>query len=148
MTAPSNDRLFDHIDQIIHGQQSPDCGRWLSRGLQLYIQGEPLERALGLNTASAQGARACYRLLQRDRHLRRAAALLTGANPAAAQLGDAIAKFSTRVWPRWKTFTEPPPDASALYRELFHASRWADGRLPCSTRQIRRILATSCRDIG
>jgi hypothetical protein len=130
------------------GDLSPDCWRWLKGGCSGFLDGQPLERALRLNGAFAQGARAGYRLERRNRHLRRAADLLDATRPGerARKLGDAIAKFETRVWPRWRTLDTPPAESSPLYAEIFQAMRAGNGRLPVSAKQLDRILEQSGPD--
>lgn len=144
---------LNHLGELADAEQpgdlSPACWRWLKGGCNGFLDGEPMERALGLNVAFAQGARAGYRLARRNRHLRRAAALIDGGSPGecARKLGDAVSRFSTRVWPRWRTLDTPPAEASGLYRELFQAMRAGNGRLPVSAKQLARILDASGLDI-
>lgn len=101
---------------------------------------DTLDEALGLVGAPGRERAATrWRRAQRDRHLRRALALVEGDSPwrRCLALEREIERFESVIWPRWRDRTAPPPEASRLRAELFQARRL--DALPTTARQLSNI---------
>ena len=134
-------QLLGLADTAARGEPpDPSAAAWFARGVRRFLDGEPLETALGL---SGEGwpARTRRAYAVRDEALRRAHAALGG---DASDLARAVRRFEGAAWPRWRELTAPPSHASPVQRELFSA--FAAGRpVPSSPRHLRRILRADTR---
>ena len=113
------------VERLARGElPSPEQRRWVVQGTRRWLDGCPLEQALGLRPTRRD----------RDEALRTAAGLL-GNDPR--RLAAEISRFD-RVWPRWSGLPEAPAQASQVQRCLYLA--YGAGAVPRSTRHLRRII--------
>ncbi|NVZ10639.1 hypothetical protein HW932_15355 [Allochromatium humboldtianum] len=129
------DRLAEHAPP---GTPERDFARAVAR----WLQGEEdtLDAALGLSAHRGQdSAPRRWRRDQRNRHLTTALELVEGDTTGARcrALAAEIARFESRIWPRWRVLTAPPPEASRLRTALFKARQF--GCLPTTHEQLRNI---------
>ena len=113
-----------------------DCRAWLRDGLDLFVDGgESLESCLDVRQVSEQIFE-----IRRNRHLRRAAAVLPKMSQwrKAVILAEEVSRFEAIIWPSWRLMPGPPEIASKLRRHLFLARR--QKAIPTSPRQLHRIL--------
>ncbi len=75
------------------------------------------------------------RLARRDHFLRKAAA---AAGAKAPELAKMVAAYASRAWPRDRQ--APPSYEEPARAYLYRAFAEVDGRVPASTKQLRRIL--------
>ncbi len=111
--------------------------RWLSGSAR------SMDDALGLTgSPGIETARTRYLRHRRDAHLLTAWRLLDGKpTPRAAALADAIRRFESDIWPRWRDLEAPPASASSLGRAVWEARRC--GSLPTSARQLQNIAESN-----
>lgn len=142
LAAEGPDRGAALLEMLASGNPTPDVLQTLWRASQDWLAagGElPLERFLRL--PSTPGA---TRKASRNLWIKRAAELIApGANAfhQAARLEEDLGVFISRgQWSIWRKAKEPPQDASALRRALFHIARYNEGK-GISARHISRIIA-------
>jgi hypothetical protein len=134
-----------HRDGLIRAHDIAD-GRidvedvgWLVRGFKAYLASEgtlPLERCLHLPT----GDRALRRA-RRDSWLRQAWDRLDSEVSAwrrSEQLAEAVRRFRTTKWPRWRALGAAPEHATRVEQALFEAFR-SHERIPATAMQIHNI---------
>lgn len=138
----AQDRGAALLEMLAVGDPTPDALQTLWRASQEWLAsgGElPLERFLRLPSTPA-----AVRKASRNLWIKRAAELIApGANAfnQAARLEENLGIFISRgQWPIWRKAKEPPQDASALRRALFHIVRYNEGK-GISARHISRIIA-------
>jgi hypothetical protein len=112
------------------------------RGIQIYIRNDgdlPLDRCVGL---PPQSARTKFKQIRRDYWLAMARQQIPAdqKKTPADQLAHEIKTFLTCVWPAWRDRSEAPAEASELRRCLFMAARETAGRLPDSSKHLKRVI--------
>lgn len=125
-------------------EQSGDAelATWFGDGLDAYLFADvPLEQALDLR-ADGRGkytARRLYLLNQRNAAIRAAWSLCEAESPwlRSVALADQVSRFRAILWPRWRSLSDPPDNASDLRRHLFRAHRCGD--VPASATRLHQI---------
>lgn len=112
---------------------------WLSRGFRAYLASNgtvPLERCLRL--PAGDGA---LRRARRDHWLRQAWDRIAGeVTPwqRSEKLAEAVHRFRSIRWPRWRALAACPESASVVDAALFEAFR-AHERVPGTAMQLHNI---------
>ena len=112
---------------------------WLSRGFRAYLASNgtlPLERCLHLPSGDGALCRA-----RRDGWLRQAWACLDDeATPwqRSERLADAVNRFRSALWPRWRARDTAPSSATPLETALYEAFR-SHERVPATAMQLHNI---------
>lgn len=119
---------------------------WVRDGLKLWLAAGgdlPLERCLRLPSRPAG-----LRRMLRDLQLVEAARHLPPGPTwtRARMLSEAIQRFEARLWPCWRSMSEPPGYATPIERRLFQARLY--GALPSSERSIYRLLTQNARALS
>src|SRR5690606_37204598 len=129
---------FDRLAELATGRPSAETVAWLAVRAERYLDGEAdsLDRAFGVVGRADHAVR--------DAHLVRAAELIDAPRPSTRAKVEALrpvlSHFAAAVWPRYRDLDVPPPQWSALRRELFFAFRAAGGGVPTGDRQLREIV--------
>jgi len=125
--------------EIADGRLDVDDMGWLMRGFQAYLASDgalPLERCLHLPA----GDRALRRA-RRDSWLRSAWERMGDeVSPwrRSEQLADAVNRFRSTKWPRWRILGMAPDHATSVEQALFEAFR-SHERIPATAMQIHNI---------
>ncbi len=111
-----------------------DAGHWLRRALRRHCDGEPLERALEIDSGSLIRAR--------NLALCEASDVLTGAAvitpwERALQLERAVRRFRTRIWPRCRL---DPSVAMGPADEALHRAFRTGRQIPGTARRLYDLL--------
>ena len=128
--------MLDRARSLVDGLDDGELAEWLCSGLDALQAGEDPRPVLKLSSIDARRLRRA----RRDRWLRIAFDQTNQslkAWPRCEQLASEIIRFETIIAPRWRSRSEPPPDASELRRALFFAAREDD--LPTSARNLYRV---------
>lgn len=137
--APENpiDRLQIVVEQLrIVG--ADDDAVWLDDALARHIRtGESFDALLGLAGRLGRSPRFGYLLRQRNFHLREA---LWHCDGDLHRLAEEIARFETRLWPRWRYQAEADPTWPAVRREIFAAFRIMPSSVPSTADGLRKAL--------
>lgn len=137
--APENpiDRLQIVVEQLRVGGADEEAD-WLDAALARHIRtGESLDVLLGLAGRLGRSPRFGYLLRQRNFHLREA---LWHCDGDRHRLAEEIARFETRLWPRWRYQTEADPAWPATRREIFAAFRIMPSSVPSTADGLRKAL--------
>jgi len=137
---------------LVTGWMPPDVARWLSQGVDSYLDGRRLESALGLKTGPGKPSPpAQIRLEQRDEIVRRLARGVDGGTwTQAGLLAQAVADFqalkaSGLNWRDHKNRTLIPASLSGARLKYMAEADRLDLEIPSSQSQINKIL-TGRRD--
>jgi hypothetical protein len=120
-------------------QLEADDVEWLSRGFRAYLASNgtlPLERCLRLPTGDGALGRA-----RRDHWLRQAWDRVGDhVTPwqRSEKLAEAVRRFRSILWPRWRALAASPSTASQVDAALFEAFRSHD-RVPATAMQLHNI---------
>lgn len=133
---------FDRLAAFAAGDRSEDAAilEGIRAALGFYYREAgtvPIEQCLGLPSRRARNG---FAVAERDFWLRAAACQIDAAGGIGRQLAEAVERFLSRTWPRWKNYVELPEDASRLNTCLFKAARACGGELPTSDDQLGRII--------
>lgn len=145
MTTTEPD-VLSTIADLERGKLTAEEQRHLARALKRVIRGEPAAQALGLRVEPGQRPLSTRdQLRARNDALRNLSSMFTAASTSmrAARCLKAMRHYAAGRWRFDHEKSEMPTDYRGTPSELlFRAFKAADGNLPKSTRQIRRILAT------
>jgi len=143
--------IADLAAAIAAGEQpEPEVAQAFASAVGDWLEGRArsLDVALGVGgQAGFEHARNRYRRAQRDRHLRAAHALAegTGTWSRCVALAEAVERFESRIWQRWRDLAEPPQGCATINAHLFHARRLNGRPLP-STAEGLRLRVTQAQN--
>lgn len=114
----------------------------LMHGIRTYLNAGgdlDLARCIGLPTPAAKNK---FAQLKRDYWLCEAAGQIEADTSwdRSVALGLELRKFTTRIWPAWRSKAEPPSGASQLHTFLFRAVLATPEKIPTTTRHLHRIV--------
>lgn len=136
------DVVLETLSALRKGGQVTERSRlWLQDGLTRFLNGAPLDGALGMKPGAGQTAVGRQYLLAIRNHYLHVAWLLCHGTPwqRSMELARHVARFSCRAWPRVCDREVPPLHFGEIDRALFAA--FTAGEVPASAKRLGQIVS-------